>query len=1316
MANVPAARALVGGSMGAAGSANIENRHVEGLQNSGGVLYDHLGRPVTPGSTDNPAAVPDSNPDTGPASDFGDGMGGGDRAQVPAGVRPRTAPPVPATPEWTPFRPLRAGDLFRMQEGDDLGEDDNPDPPEDIEDDYLRYRQRQDDRELLDETRGRLNITPPAPGDETITATQGLPALPGGRGTAILGASGGAYSIMRRVVPGVAGDVGRGVLEAPRQALGGVSDAVHSAFSGLDHLATWLNEHVADLRLPSTGVDALDNPLAAIAGDGNQVAAPTTTTGSIVRHAARFLTGFIAAGQALQAVGLEAAVAGMAGSAAGTVAQGTAAGALGDFITAAPNEPNLANLVRDIPVLGELATNPDDPELLNRARNAAVSAGLGLLTEGVLRGVRAVGRARAARSQMQAGPAAAAEQQQAAADAATARLTEHLGDPAGDAAVTFPRMNPQDRLAAAENAVAGRTVLADDARRMAAQAAQDEAAGMPARATVGQPEVMINFARINTPDDVRSVIGQMAERYAPAIDAARRGVRSNEATAEAADALGMSVDQLLARRSGQAFNAEEALASRRLLAASGERLAALARASSGPAASPADLFAFRRMLATHYAIQNEVIGARTEAARALQSWAIPAGATPEAARALELAVAQSGGFDVSRELALRIAQLVDQGAVPGQIAAAVRRGWAARTRDAVVESYVMGLLWNPSTHIANTTGNTLGILQQITDRMAAERVSVLAGRAPGEGVAPGEAAGQVYGLLTGLRDAFRMAGQALRTGETGAGIPGRADAARNPAITAAAFGLDEAGTVGRVVDFLGRATRIPGHLLAASDAFFSSIGYRMELGAQAMRMATSEGLEGPALYTRVGELMSNPPSAITMRAADAALYMTFQNEPGALAQNLMRIRNLRGADDSAIGQMNPMFLVLPYIRTPANIVSYAFEHSPLAPLVGRWRADIAAGGARGDLALARIGTGTALTLLAIDMANNGLVTGAGPQDGAEREALSRQGWQPYSVRLGDNWVSYNRMDPWAMTIGAAANMVDAFNRREIDPEHMDEWQEVVAQMIAAVSRSTIDRNYLRGASDFFALMNDPRQRAAGFVNQQIRSMVPFTSLFASAERAIDPVQRQANDPLASIEAAIPGLSERMPARRDLWGQPVGARPGPLGAVYDWASPVRVREITDSPIDAELVRNRYFPQRIRQQTSMLGVEVNLRQFPEVYSRYVELAGNAQPVPQFGGLGLRDYLNAVVTGEGGNATTRRDHERFQRMTAGPRSERQQFFQTAFTRARQTAAAAILADPMFADFRDYYEAQAGRRAERRPNSQPRFTPPPRIGSPSP
>lgn len=1238
---------------------------------------------------------------------------------------PEPQDPLAPSSDWTPFRPLRAGDLFRMQEGEQPQDD--LDPPEDIENDYLRFRQQQEDRALIDEARTRLNIPPPAPDDETITATQSggatQPGLrfPAGRGRVPMsGAGAGLFNLAPRFGRDVAG----GAVEAPRQALGGVSDAVHSAFTGLSHLADWLNENVADLTLPGTGVQIIDRPLDALAGSGDEVRQPSTATGGIVRHASRFLSGFLLASRGLQALGLEGAVASTTaalatragasgaqaiGAGTGAAAQAATAGALADFITAPPNDPNLANLVREVPVLGELATNPDDPELLNRARNAVASAGLGVLAEGVIRGVQAVGRARAANRVVLQGRAQA-EREQAAADAARTRINEHLGDPAAPA-VEFRRMNPDERLTAAQRAVAGQADDPAAASMMAAQADREMPAGV---AQVGDPEVLVNFSRINTPDDVRSVIGQMVERYAPAIDAARRGVRSNEATAEAADALGMTTEQLLSRRSGQAFNAEESLAARRLLAASGERLTALARAASGPTAGPADLFAFRRMLATHYAIQNEVIGARTEAARALQQWSIPAGASPEAARAIEQAVGQSGGFDVSRELALRLAQLADQGATPGQLAAATRRGWAANTRDAVMESYVLGLLWNPSTHIANTTGNTIGVLAQIADRLAAEGVSTLAGRAAGEGVVPGEAAAQVYGLITGLRDAFRMAREAARTGETGAGIPGRADQPRTPAITAAAFGLDEAGTVGRVVDFLGQVTRLPGRALAASDAFFSSIGYRMELGAQAMRMATSEGLQGDALYRRVGEIMSNPPSAISMRSADSALYMTFQNEPGQLGQALMRLRNMRGADDSVAGQLNPMFLVLPYIRTPSNIVSYAFEHSPLAPLVGRWRADIAAGGARRDLALARVGTGSALTLLALDMANNGQITGAGPQDAQERENLARQGWQPYSVRIGNTWVSYNRLDPWGMTLGAAANMVEAFNRREIDPEHMDEWQEVMAQMIAAVSRSTIDRSYLRGASDFFALVNDPRQRAAGWANNQIRSMLPLTSLFGTVERGLDPVQRQANDPLASLAAAIPGLSERLPPRRDLWGQPIGSETGPLGGVYDWLSPVRVRGMVDSPIDQELQRNRYFPQRIRQQTSMLGVDVNLRQWPEVYSRYVELAGNANPVPQFGGLGLRDYLNAVVTGEGGNATTRRDHERLQQMTSGRDSQRQQFFQTAFTRARQAAAQAILSDPQFADFRDYWEAQGGRRQEQRPDRRPRFTPPPRIGSP--
>jgi hypothetical protein len=59
------------------------------------------------------------------------------------------------------------------------------------------------------------------------------------------------------------------------------------------------------------------------------------------------------------------------------------------------------------------------------------------------------------------------------------------------------------------------------------------------------------------------------------------------------------------------------------------------------------------------------------------------------------------------------------------------------------------------------------------------------------------------------------------------------------------------------------------------------------------------------------------------------------------------------------------------VRTPANILSYAIERTPLAPLVKMWREDVRAGGARADLALARMSTGTMILLTTADLAERG---------------------------------------------------------------------------------------------------------------------------------------------------------------------------------------------------------------------------------------------------------------------------------------------------------------------------------------------------------
>lgn len=56
-----------------------------------------------------------------------------------------------------------------------------------------------------------------------------------------------------------------------------------------------------------------------------------------------------------------------------------------------------------------------------------------------------------------------------------------------------------------------------------------------------------------------------------------------------------------------------------------------------------EMFVFRRMMAVHNMIQQQVIGIRTETARALQQWSIPAGGDGEKLRQLKFAIEANGG-------------------------------------------------------------------------------------------------------------------------------------------------------------------------------------------------------------------------------------------------------------------------------------------------------------------------------------------------------------------------------------------------------------------------------------------------------------------------------------------------------------------------------------------------------------------------------------------------------------------------------------------------------------------------------------------------
>ena len=1035
----------------------------------------------------------------------------------------------------------------------------------------------------------------------------------------------------------VLGDVARGVVELPRALFTGARDAAQETINLFGDIGDWAENQVktGGFEISRRGIKPISyEELRTLRATGRDVSSqitlkrltggvedPKSTTGKAVQGISQFVAGFIGASAALKTLKPLTRV-GKVGKAAGT-------GAVVDFTVFDPQEERLSNLLQEVPALSNpvtdfLAADPKDSNAEGRFKNAIEGLGLGVAVDGLVLGVKTLRQARIARLRQEE---IAKAREVAGVEAERPKVDENafrnLGDDSPDAPLVGVAKKapeaPETALVPSGAPVKG-GAQPEQLKAARAAAATEEVKPEDVVGELGVPrgtepgQVYINFARINAPEDLQTVIKDMADKFAPQIDVARRGVRTFaeiELDAQQVNAW----DVLVARRKGDPLNAEQSVAARQLWAASADKLSQVAKeASANP--SEANLFAFRKMLATHYAIQNEVIAARTETARALASWRIPAGGSAERFRDISQALEANGGSEVTRDMADRVAKLANAGMYE-ELDNFVQRGVWARTRDAMQEAWIMGLLSGPKTHIVNAMSNTAVVFMQMYERKAAEIISSILGNSGG--VQAGEAMTQWFGLTQSWKDGLRYAAKSAKTGEVGFGMS-KVELPRTGSITSEAFNLSSETWAGRAVDGIGNIVRIPGRALAASDEFFKTIGYRMELNAQALRQAAGEVHAGviPAdgIKARVAELLENPPENLRMSAVDQALYQTFTNSPGKLAQGLQSLK----------AQFPALTVILPFVRTPANILKYTFERTPLAPLMSSVRADIAAGGARQDLALARLSTGTALMMVAADMAMSGTVSGSGPKDTSERQALERTGWQRNSIKVGDRWYAYNRLDPAGSLLGLAAEMVEILNNSE-DEDTEEGVGEAAVAAIASISATVMSKTYLSGIADLFEAISDPKRYTETFVQRLVGSTVP--AIVGEAARTADPYSREVFGMLDAIKRRTPGLSDNLPLRRDIWGRPVTYQSG-LGWAYDVFSPIYTKPAKAEPVDDEMLRLGKAVSMPSKKATFQGVNIDLNNYPGAYSRYVELAGNELKHPNYD-MGAKDLLNAVVSGE-------------------------------------------------------------------------------------
>lgn len=497
-----------------------------------------------------------------------------------------------------------------------------------------------------------------------------------------------------------------------------------------------------------------------------------------------------------------------------------------------------------------------------------------------------------------------------------------------------------------------------------------------------------------------------------------------------------------------------------------------------------------------------------------------------------------------------------------------------KARAVFTEAWKAGLLSGPKTHIVNITSNALTVGLKPVESLIASGAEALRAQATGQnrGAFAGEALADIVGMRAGIDEGFRRAAR------------GWAEALPPEE----AMKHNESQQMYAIPGRTGKIVRIPFRALTAADGFFKAIAQSSEVYRLAYKQAATEGLKGDALKTRMAEIIQNPDAKIIDASIKEADYRTFNSQFGPFGKWVSSARKI-----PYVGFLAD--ILMPFIRTPVNIAKYGLERTPVN--FGRLLYKAFKGQTRGTALseeLAKPIMGTMITAAVVNGVISGNITGGGPKDKADREALLRTGWQPYSFKIGDTYYSYNRFEPIGMVVGTSADFADMAFGNESNVRNAIDAANAVAMSIA---KNWTSKTFMQSLSAALDATSDPGRYGKSFINQYAGSLIPAG--VNAVTTAIDDSRRDVIGPIDAIQSRIPGASEGLEVKRDLWGREI--KKAGLSPVDRSLSPMIISKETGDLVDKTILRLGLSPGMPMRKIK--GNELT----PEQYSQYVAESG-------------------------------------------------------------------------------------------------------------
>ena len=322
--------------------------------------------------------------------------------------------------------------------------------------------------------------------------------------------------------------------------------------------------------------------------------------------------------------------------------------------------------------------------------------------------------------------------------------------------------------------------------------------------------------------------------------------------------------------------------------------------------------------------------------------------------------------------------------------------------------------------------------------------------------------------------------------------------------------------------------------------------------------------------------------------------------------------------------------ILPFRKTPANILVRGVEYSPIGLMRGIKQAvfDVRTGKITGAEAIDTISaglTGTALVGLGAFLAAQALLRGHGGDDDDKNKFEELQGHQAYSLELPDGTsITLDWLAPECLPLFIGVNLWEQTNGGKTSLtlaellEAISNVSEPLLEMSCLQSlNAVIDAVGYAKSDGLAALPKAMANAATSYLTQALPTLLGQAERTGEDKRYTTYTDKNAflttdmQYTLGRASARIPGWDYKQIPFIDAWGRTEYTGKAAARAFNNFLNPAFVSEVNKSPMETELMRlydatgESVFPSRAGKTITVSGERVNLT--AEEYVKYAEKKG-------------------------------------------------------------------------------------------------------------